>query len=349
MYSLLRPLLFALPPETAHAVASGALRLARPFLKLGAPWLQREDPRLERRMLGLCFKNPIGLAAGFDKYALHLRDWPQLGFGFAEIGTITARRQLGNTPPRIWRYPGQQALINRFGFNNDGAELTASRLDALRQSGAWPAHPVGINLGKSKLTPLDGAADDYLFSLGLLRRYADYIAINVSSPNTPGLRSLQGSLAIKRLVRALRKECVGADGARLPLLVKFAPDLTLREINASVEAALSAGADGLILCNTTLSRQGLPSAAYPDGGLSGGPVGPMADLALERVAKLTRGRVPLIGVGGILTAADARRKLDLGAWLLQVYTGFIYQGPSFPAYLSNNLVEWMPPKQQVDK
>lgn len=339
MYRLLRPLLFGLPPEAAHSAASGALRLARPLLPLAAPFLVKKDPRLQREVLGLRFANPIGLAAGFDKYAKHLPDWPHLGFGFAEIGTITARPQAGNPRPRIWRYPAQQALINRFGFNNDGAELTASRLDALKQSGAWPAHPVGINLGKSKLTPLEAAEDDYLFSLGLLRPFADYIAINVSSPNTPGLRSLQGPLAIKRLIRALRKDCVRTDGARLPLLVKFAPDLTSRELNASVDAALGAGADGLILTNTTLARQGLPSGAYPDGGLSGKPVTELADLALARIAKRTRGRIPLIGVGGIFSAEDARRKLDLGAWLLQVYTGFIYQGPAFSAQLCRGLLE----------
>jgi dihydroorotate dehydrogenase len=328
MYKLIRPVLFALPPEAAHRLAMHTLRVARPILPAFKPWLVHEDRRLERKLLGLRFKNPLGLAAGFDKYAECVDAWQHLGFGFIEIGTITRHAQAGNPKPRVFRYRGQQALINRFGFNNHGADATAARLQALREAGRWPAIPVGINLGKSKVTPVEEAADDYVYSAERLRGFADYVAINVSSPNTPGLRSLQGSAAIHRLIKPIRKACV-IGKRKLPLLVKFSPDMAPRELLASVDAALTAGADGLILTNTTLSRAGLPAGQHPEGGLSGGPVQALADRALAAVAKHTRGRVPLIGVGGIFNADDARRKLDLGADLVQAYTGFIYQGPAF--------------------
>jgi dihydroorotate dehydrogenase len=326
LYPLLKPLLFALPPEAAHRAAMHALRLGRPFLK--APTATR-DPRLTVKVLGLTFPNPVGLGAGFDKYAECVDVWPRLGFGFVEIGTITRHAQPGNPKPRAFRYPSSRALINRFGFNNLGAEATAAKLKALRDAGRWPSVPVGINLGKSKVTPIEEAEEDYVHSARLLRGHADYIAVNVSSPNTPGLRSLQGSASIRRLVKALRAECkVGRK--KLPLLVKFSPDMAPKELLASCDAAMNAGADGLILTNTTLSRQGLPPGAKDEaGGLSGEPVRRLADQCLEKVSKHTRGRVPLIGVGGIFSAEDARRKMDLGANLVQIYTGFIYQGPGF--------------------
>jgi dihydroorotate dehydrogenase len=336
MYALIRPILFALPPEAAHRLAMHTLRIARPSLPAFKPWLVHEDPRLERTVLGLRFKNPVGLAAGFDKYAECVDAWQHLGFGFIELGTITRHAQPGNPKPRAFRYPGQQALINRFGFNNHGADETAERLQALRDAGRWPSVPVGINLGKSKITPVDEAAEDYVYSAERLRGFADYIAINVSSPNTPGLRSLQGSVAIRRLIKPIRKACrIGK--RKLPLLVKFSPDMAARELLASVDAALAAGADGLILTNTTLSRAGLPAGAHPEGGLSGKPVQALADRALAAVAKHTRGRVPLVGVGGIFQAEDARRKLELGADLVQAYTGFIYQGPAFARQITQGL------------
>jgi dihydroorotate dehydrogenase len=330
MYKALRPLLFALPPEAAHAAGMAALRVGRPFLPLFARWLK--GPALPVKVAGLRFPNPVGLAAGFDKAATAVDCWQQLGFGFAEIGTFTRHAQPGNPRPRVWRYPAQHALINRFGFNNPGADEAARRLRALKATGRWPQHPIGINLGKSKVTPLEGAVEDYLYSLSRLKPYADYIAINVSSPNTPGLRSLQGVKPIKALVRAVSK----ARG-KVPLFVKLAPDLSPKALLASVDACLGAGADGLILTNTTLSREGLPAGAHPEGGLSGEPVRALADQALGRVARHTRGRVPLIGVGGVFSAQDAQRKLDLGAHLLQVYTGFIYEGPSMMRVLLKNL------------
>ena len=338
MYKLIRPLLFSIPPEAAHRCAMHTLSFGRPFLPIFAPWLTHEDPRLERTVLGMRFKNPVGLAAGFDKYAECVDAWPHLGFGFMELGTITRHAQPGNPKPRAFRYPGQQALINRFGFNNHGADVTADRLQGLRDAGRWPATPVGINLGKSKVTPVEEAAEDYVYSAERLRGFADYVAINVSSPNTPGLRSLQGSAAIKRLIVPLRKACQVAKH-RLPLFVKFSPDMAPKELLASVSAALSAGADGIILTNTTLSRPSTGSGQdFEEGGMSGLPVQGRADEALAAVAKHTRGRVPLIGVGGVFEAADARRKLDLGASLLQVYTGFIYQGPGMARALCKGLL-----------
>jgi dihydroorotate dehydrogenase len=338
MYKLLRPLLFALPPEAAHRLAMHALRVGNPLLPAFKPWLVLEDPRLERKILGIRFKNPIGLGAGFDKYAECVDAWAHLGFGFVEIGTITQHAQPGNPKPRAFRYPGQQGLINRFGFNNLGARATAERLQALRDAGRWPSIPVGINLGKSKVTPVEEAEGDYVASAEQLRGFADYITINVSSPNTPGLRSLQGAAAIRRLIKPVRKACV-VDKRKLPLFVKFSPDMVPRALLASVDAALAAGADGLILTNTTLSREGLPEGQHPEGGVSGRPVQELADQALAAVAKHTRGRVPLIGVGGIFSGADARRKQDLGADLVQVYTGFIYEGPGQARRIAQSLLE----------
>ena len=225
MYKLIRPLLFKLAPETAHTLAMQALRWGRPILPSLKPWLVYENPRLERSILGIHFKNPIGLAAGFDKAAECVDSWQHLGFGFVELGTITRHAQPGNPKPRAFRYPSQQALINRFGFNNLGADATAKRLETLRMLSRWPTVPVGINLGKSKLTPVEEAADDYVYSAERLRGYADYIAINVSSPNTPGLRSLQGSIALRRLLKPIRKASM-LGRRKVPLLVKFAPDLS---------------------------------------------------------------------------------------------------------------------------
>ncbi len=271
MYKLIRPLLFTLPPEAAHRLAMRALRIGSPLLPLFKPWLVIEDPRLERTILGIRFKNPIGLGAGFDKYAECVDAWAHLGFGFVEIGTITRHAQPGNPKPRAFRYAGQQGLINRFGFNNLGADATAERLQALRDAGRWPSIPVGINLGKSKITPVEGAEGDYVATPPKgCAAYADYIAVNVSSPNTPGLRSLQGAAAIRRLIKPVRKACI-VDKRKLPLFVKFSPDMAPHALLASVDAALGAGADGLILTNTTLSRDGLAprgsirKAAYPGG------------------------------------------------------------------------------------
>jgi len=339
LYRGLRPLLFTLPPEAAHVAAMVALRLGRPALPLLAPWLRHEDPRLAVELAGLSFSNPLGLAAGFDKAATAVDAWQHLGFGHVELGTVTRHAQPGNPRPRVFRFPAARGLVNRFGFNNPGAEQVARGLARLRASGRWPKHPVGINLGKSKVTPLEQAAEDYLFSLGLLAPFADYIAVNVSSPNTPGLRSLQGPRTIRALASALAKALKRTPGRRPPLFVKLAPDLEPRDLLASCDAALAGGAQGLILTNTTLDRAVLPAARDVEGGLSGAPLRNKADACLAAVAKHTRGRIPLIGVGGVFTAADLRRKLDLGAGLVQVYTGFIYEGPGMACKVCQDLIK----------
>jgi dihydroorotate dehydrogenase len=328
VYRALRSALFRLPPEAAHQAAMLALRL-------GGPWLpqMRQDARLQRVVCGIRFPNPVGLAAGFDKHALAVPHWQKLGFGFCEIGTFTRHAQPGNAKPRVWRYPAASALINRFGFNNPGADGAAGRLLKLRQSGRWPSHPVGINIGKSKLTPESEATQDYLYSLKALSPFADYIAVNVSSPNTPGLRNLQAKASIKKLVAALAKQTAK------PLFVKFAPDMADAALLASADACMASGASGLILTNTTLSRQGLGEGAFPEGGMSGAPLLQRSNACLALLARHFKGRVPLIGVGGILRAQDAQDKLDLGASLVQVYTGFIYQGPGFARRICERLLE----------
>jgi dihydroorotate dehydrogenase len=269
---------------------------------------------------GVRFPNPVGLAAGMDKNGVALPAWPALGFGFVEVGTVTARPQPGNDRPRLFRLRGSEAIINRMGFNNLGAAVLAERLAALGPLGV----PLGISLGKSKVTPLEEAVDDYLTSYNLLRSYADYIAVNVSSPNTPGLRSLQDKAALSALLGAL----VG----KTPVLVKIAPDLTEPAIAELLEVCLSGGAAGLIATNTTLARDGLAPADQPRsgeaGGLSGRPLTGRAREVVRFVHQETGGTLPIIGVGGIVEPDDATRMFDAGASLVQLYTGFIYKGPA---------------------
>jgi dihydroorotate dehydrogenase len=269
---------------------------------------------------GVKFPNPVGLAAGMDKNGLALPAWPALGFGFVEVGTVTAHAQPGNDRPRLFRLRDSEAIINRMGFNNAGAAVLAERLAALGPLGV----PLGISLGKSKVTPLEQAVDDYLTSYNLLRPYADYIAVNVSSPNTPGLRSLQDKTALSALLGAL----VG----KTPVLVKIAPDLTEPAIAELLEVCLSGGAAGLIATNTTLARDGLAAAdrsqAAEAGGLSGRPLTERAREVVRFVHQETGGRLPIIGVGGIVDPDDAARLFDAGASLVQLYTGFIYKGPA---------------------
>jgi dihydroorotate dehydrogenase len=321
-------------PEAAHRLAFGVLKLSRPLLPLFSPLLKTTDARLERTVFGLKFPNPIGLAAGLDKKAELTDCWEGLGFGFAELGTFTARAQEGNPTPRVDRFPAQRALINRMGFPNEGAQSAAGRLKALKEVGRWPAIPIGVNIGKSKVTPLEEAVDDYLESLSLLKNFADYIAVNVSSPNTPGLRKLQEAKPLKKLLTAVVKEAKGK-----PVLLKLAPDLEDKPLKEAAQAALTAGCAGLIATNTTLSRRGLPPGEYPEGGLSGEPLKKMALDKLKSLSKFTRGRVPLIAVGGIFTAEDVQERLEAGASLVQVYTSYIYEGPGLPSRLCRGLLK----------
>ncbi len=334
MYRILKPILFFLDPEWAHHAALASLKLSKPLLSLFSPRLAVKDARLIRMVFGLKFPNPVGLAAGLDKEGELADVWGKLGFGFAELGTFTAHPQEGNPRPRVFRLPAQQALINRMGFPNSGAMAAAQRLSALRQSGRWPSIPIGINIGKSKLVPLEEAVEDYLESLQHLLPYADYVTVNVSSPNTPSLRKLQEAKPLKKLLNAMVKAASGK-----PVLAKLAPDLEEKPLQQAADIALSTGCAGLVAVNTTLSREGLPPGVYPDGGLSGAPLGEKALRTLESLARFTKGGVPLVSVGGIFTPGDARQRLEAGAKLVQVYTAYIYEGPRLPARLCRGLLE----------
>ena len=316
-----RPVLFRLgggDAETAHEFT------LRRLAGLGA----RSRALLRRRYavdnpveaFGVRFPNPVGLAAGMDKNGAALPAWPALGFGFVEVGTVTAHAQPGNDRPRLFRLPDSEAVINRMGFNNAGAAALAARLESLGPLG----YPLGISLGKSKVTPLAEAVEDYLASFNLLQRYADYIAVNVSSPNTPGLRTLQDRTALASLLGALT--------GRRPVLVKIAPDLTEPAIAELLEVCLAHGAAGVIATNTTLARDGLAAADQPRateaGGLSGRPLTERARKVVHFVHQETGGALPIIGVGGIVEPDDAARLFDAGASLVQLYSGFIYRGPA---------------------
>jgi dihydroorotate dehydrogenase len=317
-----RPLLFSLDPETVHHLTIGLLRGAsRVDLALRA--LKSFQPPSEpKTVFGLNFPNPIGLAAGLDKNGVALPAWAALGFGFIEIGTVTAKAQPGNPKPRIFRLAGQQALINRLGFNNDGADAVAERLRSLRKSKRWPAVPVGINIGKSKTTPAKDATDDYLYSFRLLRDLADYIALNVSSPNTPGLRELQEPAALSRLLHAIGSE---NETTEKPLLVKIAPDLSATELEAIIATCEENGVAGIIATNTTLNHSSVPPGLDQEGGLSGAPLRERSTALVRSIA--AKSKIPVIASGGISDARSAREKFEAGAQLLQVYTGYIYRGP----------------------
>lgn len=329
---LLRPLLFSLDAETAHHVAMRALRLSSD-LRFPLAWLRAAagtapagDERLARTVFGVRFPNPIGLAAGFDKDGLALLAWEALGFGFVEVGTLTAQAQPGNPRPRMFRVPERRALINRLGFNNGGAEAAAARFAGLRAAGRWPSAPVGINIGKSKVTPLEEATSDYVRSLETLHPYGDYFVLNVSSPNTPGLRSLQGRDELDALLRAVQDKNRSLPVPR-PMLVKIAPDLTFSQIEEILELAGQHQLAGIVATNTTVDHSSLPPSAPPEqGGLSGAP---LRARSTEIVRFLTeRTSLPIIAVGGVSDAASAREKLDAGAALAQIYTGFVYGGPT---------------------
>ena len=310
---LLRPLLFALDPETAHHFALACLRFAGPL----CPRPDNKIPPIS--VFGLNFRHRVGLAAGLDKNGVALPAWEALGFSFVEIGTVTAEAQPGNPRPRIFRYPKQNALINRLGFNNDGAEVVAERLAKLRESGGWPGIRVGINIGKSRAAPIEGAVEDYLFSFRKLRAHADYIALNISSPNTPGLRELQGSERLDELLRA-----INAERAQAPLLVKIAPDLEPAELDELLAVCESNNISGIVATNTTLDHSEITDDE--EGGLSGAPLQKKSTVIIRHIAQTTK--IPIIGCGGIFDIGSAREKIEAGAKLLQVYTGFIYRGPN---------------------
>ena len=318
-----RPLLFSLDAETAHHAAIALLRWAS-HVDLALSTLKRFQPPLKpKTVFGLVFPNPIGLAAGFDKNGVALPALAALGFGFIEIGTVTAKPQPGNPRPRIFRFPEQQALINSLGFNNEGADAIATRLRELRRSGRWPENcRVGINIGKSKTTPLEKATEDYLHCFRQLREFADYISLNISSPNTPGLRELQSGDQLSILLKA-----IGAENQTMKktILVKIAPDLSATQLDEIIAVCEENEVAGIIATNTTLDHSSIPRALDRPGGLSGAP---LREKSTDLVRALTaRSTIPVIASGGILDAESAREKFEAGAQLVQVYTGLIYRGP----------------------
>ncbi|HTS82779.1 MAG TPA: quinone-dependent dihydroorotate dehydrogenase [Myxococcaceae bacterium] len=330
MYGLLRRGLFLLPPEQAHGLAMAALRA------LGAVHLQPAlppGPDLSVTSAGLRFAHPVMLAAGFDKDAEAVAGLFAVGFAAVEVGTVTPRPQPGNPAPRLFRIPEARALVNRMGFNNHGIEAMAARLRAL---GFRPG-PVGVNLGKNKDTPLERAVDDYVAGVEALAVLADYLVVNASSPNTPGLRQLQQAEPLRALLQAVQAR-LGEVAPGKPLFLKVAPDLAPEEVDAIVDVAVESAIAGLICTNTTLARPGVQGpAAAEAGGLSGPPLGPMALGTLRRAAGRARGRLALWASGGVSTADDVLERLEAGADLVQVYTGFVYGGPGFVPRLLGEL------------
>lgn len=321
LYSLTRPLFFALPPEAAHHAALTALA-ATPGSLLPRPIVA------PRSVMGLPFANAVGLAAGFDKNGEYIDAFAKLGFGFIEIGTVTPRPQPGNPAPRLFRLPQAGALINRMGFNNQGVDCLVENVRRARYRGV-----LGINIGKNFDTPIERAADDYVICLQKVYAHASYVAVNISSPNTQGLRSLQTQEALRTLVSALKAEQAAlADqhGKYAPLAIKIAPDLDDGEIRVVAETLGALKIDAVIATNTTLSREGVEGLAHADetGGLSGRPLKLRADHVLRRLRETLPDTVVLIGAGGIANADDARDKRDAGADLVQLYTGLIYRGPA---------------------
>src|SRR5947208_8149038 len=317
-----RSLLFSLDPETAHRLTIELLRAASHF-DFALHWLRFfQPPSKPKTLFGLNFPNPIGLAAGLDKNGVALPAWAALGFGFIEIGTVTAKAQPGNSKPRIFRFLKQNALINRLGFNNEGADAIARRLRKLQRSSRWPEVPVGINIGKSMSTPLTEATEDYLYSFRLLREFADYIVLNVSSPNTPGLRELQGADALSELLSAIGEQNLIS---HKPILIKIAPDLAPSELDAIVSTCATNKVAGIIATNTTVDHSSIPAAQDEQGGLSGAPLRGKSTALVREIA--ARSTIPIIASGGIMDADSAREKIEAGARLLQIYTGLIYRGP----------------------
>ncbi len=344
--SLIRPALFRKDSEAAHEFGVKALALlgALAPVRRGLEWWTKCGLAGARPVeaFGLKFPNAVGLAAGFDKNA---RAWPAaaaLGFGHVEIGTVTALAQSGNPKPRMFRYPTEEAVINRMGFNNEGSEAVAARLARQPAPGARRI-PLGVNLGKSKVTEIEAAAADYLTSFQRLADYADYLVLNVSSPNTPNLRQLQDESRLRELLstitRANAARAAQTGQRRVPVLLKIAPDLTWPQIDAVLGVIAEYRLDGIIATNTTLARPGFFASVGEAGGLSGAPLRRRATEIINFISRATNARLPIIGVGGIVDVESAAEKLDAGATLVQIYTGMIYRGPFFAAKLARGLVE----------
>jgi dihydroorotate dehydrogenase len=325
LYKLARPLLFQLDPETAHELAFPSFRLMQRMGLSGLPG--RALPGGAVRVMGLDFPNPVGLAAGLDKNAEHIRLMAAFGFGFLEVGTVTPRPQPGNPKPRLFRLVEAQAIINRMGFNNHGVDAFVANVERARYEGI-----LGINIGKNFDTPVERAADDYLACLRKVYPHASYITINISSPNTKNLRQLQQAGELGGLLATLtrEREKLARGGRRVPFAVKIAPDLDAEQLEAIARLLVEHGIDAVIATNTTVSRKGVEGLRHADeaGGLSGAPVRELSTQVIRSLAGLLKGRIPIIGNGGILSAADAQEKFAAGASLVQVYTGLIYRGPA---------------------
>jgi dihydroorotate dehydrogenase len=327
---LLRPLLFRQEAEAIHdRVMRGLGFASRHPLLCGLLASCYGAPELPVELFGLRFPNPVGLAAGMDKFGRALSAWPALGFGFSEIGGVTWHEQPGNPPPRLFRAVSEEAIVNSMGFNNPGAEKMAQVLAECMRGGRWPHHPVGVNLGKSKITPLEEAAEDYARSFRALRAHVDFFVVNVSSPNTPNLRQLQDKAALSGILAALQES--NPPPGR-PILVKVAPDLSYEALDEILDLAGPRRIAGIIATNTTISRPDSARKSVKEiyarpGGLSGRPLRQRSTEVIRHLHRQTQGKLPIIGVGGIFDAADAWEKIAAGASLLQLYTSFIYRGP----------------------
>lgn len=339
---IIRPALFRLDAEAAHEAGLRVLETG-----LGTDLAQRMARRqygfdlpLEVERFGLKFGNPLGIAAGFDKNGRVVNHLASLGFGFVEVGTVTLRPQSGNEKPRMFRLPDDKALINRLGFNNEGAEAVARRLAKIKRKCI-----VGVNIGKNKDVPNEEAVENYLAAFGLVHHVADYVAVNISSPNTPNLRELQRAESMEELLGSLQRR--NRELGAKPLLVKIAPDLTDGEIEDAVDIGRQHEISGIIATNTTISREGLITAgvdAIGAGGLSGRPLASRSNEVISTIFRHSNGKMPIIGVGGIFDAKDAFDKIAAGASLLQAYTGFVYGGPSFARDVNVRLVELLESK-----
>lgn len=346
MYSLLKPILFKFDPEKVHHAVTDGLRLVN-NIPGGAAiskafWLV-EDARLEREVFGLRFKNPVGLAAGFDKNGLMIKEMANLGFGFVETGTVTPLPQGGNPIPRMFRLPKDEALINRMGFNNDGVDVVVARIKAYRDSAEHGKQKViiGGNIGKNKVTANEDAVSDYVKCFDKLFDVVDYFVVNVSSPNTPGLRALQEKEPLLNILNTLQQRN-NKNGVSRPILLKIAPDLTDEQLNDIVEIVQESHIAGVIATNTTISRAGLQTPGDTKeevGGLSGKPLTQRSTEVIAYLHQKSKGSFPIIGVGGIHSEQDALDKIAAGASLVQLYTGFIYEGPGLIGRINKALLK----------
>jgi len=340
MYSLVKYILFLISPERVHHWVMAGLKATCSigfFRKAIQSMYTLNDPKLAKEVFGLTFKNPVGLAAGFDKNAEYIEDLATFGFGFIEIGTVTPLPQPGNPKPRMFRLPADEGLINRMGFNNQGVDVVADRLSRVERNGLI----IGGNIGKNKATPNDKAVNDYVICFDRLFDVVDYFVVNVSSPNTPGLRELQEKEPLTHILKTLQMRN-SKGGLSKPILLKIAPDLSDAQLDDIVEIILESKIAGVIASNTTLNREGLVSAKTltdEAGGLSGKPLSQRATEVITYLSKKSKNAFPIIGVGGIHSAKDALEKLKAGAILVQVYTGFIYQGPGLIKAINKGIVQ----------